>query len=182
GAVGELRAHHRAREVHAQRCDVRAEAVVGGDRLGDLLRVFRAHPVIHVLAPVGPGPPVEAAVAHGRQVVGHQVRADLVTLVDHSPELPAARLDGQCGGVAQAGGIGAVHAGFGVDLPDHGAVGLGDHAAFGDVAVGADADVQEAAVGAGGHRLGPVVVDLRRELGERLGRAGAGLGLAGPVV
>src|SRR5690606_24424192 len=76
----------------------------------------------------------------------------------------------------------AVHAGGGVDLPDHGAAGLGNHAAFGDVAVGADAHVQEAAIGTGGHRLGPVVVDLGRELGERFRRRGAGLGRARAVV
>src|SRR5690606_30826443 len=105
GTVGELRAHHRTGEVHAQRGDVRAQAVVGRDRRGDLLRVLRAHAVVDVLAPVGPGPAVEAAVAHRGQVIGHQVRADLVTLVDHRPQLSAGRLDGERGGVAQAGRV-----------------------------------------------------------------------------
>src|SRR5690606_22892397 len=108
----------------------------------------------------GPRPAVEAAVADRGQVVGHEVRADLVALVHHRPELAAAGLDGERGRVAQAGGIGPVHAGGHVDLPDHGAVLLGGHAALGDVAVRADADVQVAAVGAGRHRLGPVVVDV----------------------
>src|SRR5690606_23539363 len=137
GAIGELRAHHRAGEVHAQRGDVRTQAVVGRDRGRDLLRIRRLRAGVDVLAPVRPGPAVEAAVAHRGQVVGHQVRADLVALVDHGPELAAAGLDGERGGIAQAGRVGAVHAGGDVDLPDHRAVLLGEHAALGDVAVGA---------------------------------------------
>src|SRR5690606_36744119 len=90
GTLGELRAHYRAGEIHAQRGDVRAEAVVRGDGRRHLLRVLRLDPGIDVLAPVRPRPAVEAALAHRGQVVGHQVGADLVTLVDHRPQLAAA--------------------------------------------------------------------------------------------
>jgi hypothetical protein len=41
-----------------------------------------------------------------------------------------------------------VRAGLGVDLPDPGAVDIGQHAALSDVAVGADADIEEFSVGA----------------------------------
>src|SRR3546814_2422583 len=46
------------------------------------------------------------------------------------------------------------------------AVDLGGHATLGDVAVGTDRDVQEASVLAGGQRLGPVVIDRRRQRSE----------------
>src|SRR5690606_16037387 len=82
---------------------------------------------------------------------------------------------------AQAGGVLAVHPGERVDLPDHRTILLGGHATLGDVAVGPDADVQEPPVGAGGHGLGPVVVDVRRQLGDGHRRA-AGLRLALAVV
>src|SRR5699024_3149527 len=113
---------------------------------GDLFRVLRLHPRILVRTPVGVGPAVEAAFAHRGQVVGHQVGPKLVALVHHRPQLAGTGLDGQRGGIAQAAGVLAVHPGLRVDLPYHRAVLLGGHAALGDVAVGADADVEEAAV------------------------------------
>src|SRR3546814_16969846 len=61
------------------------------------------------------------------------------------------------------------------------AVDLGGHATLGDVAVGTDRDVQEASVLAGGQRLGPVVIDRRRQVGD-LDRRAAGPGLAFAVV
>src|SRR5690606_38638088 len=118
GALGVVRSYHRAGEVQAQGGHVRAQGIVRGDRGGDLLRVLRLDPGVDVLAPVGPGPAVEAALAHRGQVVGDQVRADLVALVDHRPQLAAAGLDRQRRRVAQAAGVFAVHAGRGVDLPD----------------------------------------------------------------
>src|SRR5690606_33086059 len=138
--------------------------------------VVRHHPRIRVRSPVRVWPAVEAAFLHGGQVVGYEVGTQLITLVDHRPQLARARLDGQRGRVAQATGVFTVHAGQRVDLPDHRAVLLRGHATLGDVAVRADAHVQIAPVGAGGHRLGPVVVDLRWQRGDRFRRtAGAGL-------
>src|SRR5690606_36868038 len=180
-AVGILLSHHFAGEVQAQRGDVGAEGVVRDDGAGDLVLILRFHPWVDVLAEVAVGPAVEAAFLDRGKVVGHQVLAQFVTLVDHRPQGAGVRLDGQGGGDAQAGGVGLVGSGFGVYLPDHGAVDFGLHAAFGDVAVGADADVQVAAVFADGQRLGPVVVDRRRQAGD-LARRAAGPGLTVLVV
>ncbi len=160
---------------------MRAQRVVRRDAGGHLVRVLRAHAIIDVLPPVGVGPAVEAAFLNRCQVVRHQVFAQFVAFVDYRPQLTGFRLYRHCGGVAQAGGVGFVGAGFGVDLPDHGAVDLGFHAAFGDVAVGADADIQVLAIGADGQRLGPVVIDLGRQV-RNLGRCAAGLGLAVLIV
>ena len=55
-----------------------------------------------------------------------------------------------------------MHARFGINFPHLGAVNLRCHAAFGDIAVGANTHVQEFTVGAGGHRFRPVVIDFSR--------------------
>ena len=179
GALGELPAHVSIGEVHAQRGHVGAERVVRFDGAFHFLRLRRFDAGVHVVAPVAVGPAVEGAFLHRGQVIRHQVGAQFVPFVDHRPELVRIRVDGEGSGVAQAGGVGLVPAGLRVDLPDHGAVFLHVHAPFADVAVGADAHVEEFTVGAGGHRLGPVVVDLRRQVGDFLRRAaGPGLTLA----
>src|SRR5690606_21123488 len=69
-----------------------------------------------------------------------------------------------------------VRTGLCIDLPDTGTVEFDFHAAFGDVTVGADADIQIAPVGADRHGFGPVVIDFRWQVGE-LGWRAAGLGL-----
>ena len=153
-----------------------SEGVVGDHGVGDQLGLLRTHPRVHVLAPVAVGPAVEGPLADRGQVVGDQLRADLVALVDHGPEGAGGRLDGQGGRVADAGGDGAPRAGDAVHGPDHGPLLLDRHAALADVRVGADADIESLAVGAGGQGLGPVVVDLRRQARDPLGRGGdAGL-------
>src|SRR5690606_13908251 len=125
------------------------------DRGSDLLRILWPHTVVDVLPPVAIRPAVEAAFAYRRQVIRHQVLAQLVPLVHHRPQLPRARLDRQRRRVAQAGRVGLVGTALGIDLPDQRAGDFGLHAALGDVAVGADADIQKAAVGADGQRFGP---------------------------
>ncbi len=75
-------------------------------------------------------------------------------------------IDGQGRRVADAGGEDAVGTGLAVDFPDHRAVFFDIHAAFADIAVRSDADIELAAIGTGGHRLGPVVIDLRRQFGQ----------------
>src|SRR5690606_22392785 len=179
--IGILRAHRRAGEVQAQRRHVRAESVVRHDSRGDLFRVFGFDAGVNVLAPVAVGPAIEAAFLYRGEIVRYQVRPQFVTLVHHRPEHIRARLHGQRRGVAQAGGIGLVHAGLGIDLPDFRPVDLHVLAALGDVAVGADAHIQEAPVLTGGQCLGPVVVDRRGQVGNLLRRP-AGLGLAFLVV
>src|SRR5690606_29920366 len=52
-------------------------------------------------------------------------------------------------------------AGLRINTPDPCTVGLGGHAALGDVAIRTDTDIQILAIGTGRHGLGPVMVDLR---------------------
>jgi hypothetical protein len=113
---------------------------------------------VNTPAPVAVRPAVEAAVAHARQVAGHQITAELVTLVDHGPQHAVGR-EGHAVGIAQAAREQAFAAARTIDLPDRGAAFLVLHAVLGDVAVRADGCVQLAAVGAGDQRLGPVVVE-----------------------
>ena len=61
-----------------------------------------------MLAVIAEGPAVEATVADRRHVVGHQIAAELVALVDRHPQGAALRLPGHPHRIAQAGGEDAV--------------------------------------------------------------------------
>ena len=113
---------------------------------------------------------------HRGQVVRHQIRPQLISFVNHHPELAGVWLDGQRRRVAQPRGIRLVGAGLGVDLPHLSAVGFNLQTAFGDVAVGTDTHVQRAAIRADGQCFGPVVVDGRGQIRQLDGGA-TGLGL-----
>src|SRR3546814_18366916 len=76
---------------------------------------------------LGVGPAVEAAFAYRGEVVGHQVGAEFVALVDRCPQHAGAGLDGQRRGIAQAAGVGPVHPGLGIDMPHLGAIKYGVH-------------------------------------------------------
>ncbi|MNU93079.1 hypothetical protein D3C71_830110 [compost metagenome] len=168
------------REHQAQRRDVRAQRVVGRQRLGHALGLLRRDARIDHAAPVAPGPAVEGALFHRGEVVGHEVAADLVALVHHGPQHVRLGLPAQAVGVAQAAGEQALLAALRIDLPDRGAALFGRHAVLADVAVGADRDVQLAAVGAGDDVLGPVVVEAggqRRHHGGRGADRGLALGV-----
>ena len=54
------------------------------------------HARVDVLAEIAVGPAVEAAVLHRRQVVGHEVAAELVALVDHRPQRAGLRARTPC--------------------------------------------------------------------------------------
>ncbi len=156
---------------------MRTQRIVRGKRSGHLVRILRAYPRVFVLAPVTVGPAIETALADRGEIIRHQILTQLVTLVHYCPQLPRTGLYGQSRGVAQACGVGLVQTGLGIDLPDQGPVYLRLHTALGDIAVGADTHVKEAAVLTDRQRLGPVVVDLGGQLGNR-GRRATGLGLA----
>ena len=162
-------------EPQAQRGNVRGQRVVGLDRLSNQVGPLGTYAMVDVLAVVAVGPAVEAALLHRRHVVGHEVGADLVALVDDGPEPAGARLPLHAGRIAQPGGEHAARAGGHVDLQDGRATVLHRQTVLGDVAVGADADVELPAVAAGQQRLGPVVVDGVGQIGE----LAAGIGDAG---
>ena len=143
---------------------MRSQAVVRADCRCDFLRILRPDARVHSLAPVAVRPAVEAALADGREVVGHEIRADLVAFVHHCPELSRPGLNRKRRRIAQPRGIGPMRAGCGVHLPDHGPIDFRVHSALGDVAVGADAHVQEASIRARRQRLRPVMVDRRRQV------------------
>jgi hypothetical protein len=147
------------RTSQAQRGGVRPQRVVGHECRGHQIGRCGRHPGIDMLAEVAVGPAIEAAVAHRGQVVGHQVAAQFVALVDHGPQAP------RLGSQAMPFGLRRPLAKIrwrrcaDIDFPDGGALGLHRHAAFGDVAVRAHRHIQLAAVRAGDQVLGPVVVD-----------------------
>ena len=122
-----------------------------------------------MLAVVAVGPAVEGAGRDRGHVIGHQIVADLVALVDRGPEHAALGIPGQTHRVAQAAGVDAGRARHPVDLEDGGAVDLLGHAEVGDVGVGADPNVEPGSIRAGDQALGPVVISARRQVGQ-LGR------------
>ena len=63
----------------------------------------------------------KGAVAHGGQIVGHEIAAELVALVDGGPEHAGRRLEGKADRIAQAGCVDAMIAGCRIDLPDRSA-------------------------------------------------------------
>src|SRR3546814_9320550 len=82
------------------------------------------------------------------------VGAEHVALVDHGPELVAARIISEADRIAQARGEGADIAVLGPHLEYRGAAEFVVHALFADIAVGADADI-EPAVRSRDEALGP---------------------------
>ena len=100
GALGEARPELGAPgEGEAERRAVRLEAVVRDPRRRREVGTRRLDPRVEVAAPVAPWPAEEVARAHRRQVVRHEVAAELVALVDHGPERAgaAARTRGRPG-------------------------------------------------------------------------------------
>ena len=153
-----------------------AQPVVGRGGAGHQVGALGLHALVHVLAKVAVGPAVEGAFLHGREVVGHQVVAQLVALVHHRPQGAGAGLPVHAVGVAQAVGKQPLVAAGAVDFPDGGAPLFGGHAVFSNVAVRADGGIELLAVRAGNQVLGPVVVDVA---GGQFGQPGGGGGDGG---
>jgi hypothetical protein len=101
-------------EGEAERGGVRAECAVRSQGPGDEIGSLRFDAGVEGVAIVTVEPAIEAARLHHRHVVGHEVAAELVALVDRGLEIEADR-------VAQAGSVDAGSADCGVDLPDPGA-------------------------------------------------------------
>jgi hypothetical protein len=112
-----------------------------------------------MLAEIGIGPAVEAAVAHRGHIVGHEVRPDLVSLVDRDPQSAVLGVPRQTVGVAQARREDAHLPRGEVDLQHRRAVLLHLHAVLADIAVGAGGGVELRPVPRGDQILGPVVVE-----------------------
>src|SRR3569833_2346064 len=140
-AVGKFASHRGRGECDAERGDVRSQAVVGTSGGRNELRILGLYSRVDVLAPIAVWPALESAVLDGGQIIRDEVGAEFIAFVGDRPQLVGAWLVCLLGWVARSGGVGPVRAGLGVDLPDPGALDLGQHAALGNVAIGADADI-----------------------------------------
>ncbi len=85
------------------------------------------------------GPAIKGTVAHGSQVIRHELRSKFVTLVDDRPKLLVPRVKSECCGVADAGGKNPAGARFAVYFPYDRTVLFHIHAAFADITVRANA-------------------------------------------
>ena len=107
-------------ERHVERGRVRLDEHVGHDHLVLQLGVLALVPRVLVGADVIPGPAVEAAFLDVGDVVGHQVVAQPVALVDRGPELAGLGMDRQADGVADARGEDPLVLAVGVEGQDVG--------------------------------------------------------------
>ncbi len=120
---------------------------------------------VGVGADVVPGPAVEAVFLDGGDVVGDEVVAEVVALVDGAPELAGDGVDGLADAVADAGGVDLEELAFGGELEDVGAVEfLGGGVGVVDVGAGADGDEHLCSVGGEDYVAGPVAAAA--QLGE----------------
>src|SRR5271166_6579320 len=69
-----------------QRGHVRAQRIIGNDRLLDQIWTLRLDARVEMLAEIAVGPAVEAAVLHRGHIVGHEVGAEFVAFVDDGPQ------------------------------------------------------------------------------------------------
>jgi hypothetical protein len=147
------------------------------DEVGPL----RLYARIDVLAVIAIGPAVEGAVLHRGHVVRHEIGPELVALVYHRPQRAALRLEAQAVRIAQAACEDAPAPARTIDFPNRGAIFLRLHAVLGDVAVRADADIEQRAVLARHQALGPVMIDRAagkfEERSARLGDLGVALAI-----
>ena len=91
------------------------------------------------------------------------------------------RLPGHAVRVAQARGKDPVRSALEIEFPNGGAPGFHGHAAFGDIAVGANGHKQFFSVGTDDDVFGPVVVDRAGRQGDHLGARGCDAGVASGV-
>ena len=116
---------------------MRPEPVVRLDGLGHQIGPLRLDPLIDDLSEIAVGPAIEAALLDTGHVVGDQIIAQHVALVDRGPQGAGDRLERHAVGVPQPGSVEPQSTVGGIDLENGGAVDLGLHAVLGDVAVGA---------------------------------------------
>ncbi|MNC77608.1 hypothetical protein D3C75_1295990 [compost metagenome] len=62
-----------------------ADGIVRLEGFGDKVRILRFDANIDVLAVIAERPAVEGAILHRGDVIGHQVAADVIALVDGGP-------------------------------------------------------------------------------------------------
>ena len=137
-----------------------------------------------MIAEIVPGPAIEGALRHTRRVVGRQIVAQPVALVDGAPERARCGLNRKARTIANAGrvdalvlavGIEGEHVGAALLIAERGAERrLGDaglvrrRRAFGGIAAGANCDEQRLVVRRKGEVARPVSV--RRLAGSRSSR------------
>src|SRR5262245_37312389 len=119
---------------------------------------------IDTVAPIAVRPAVKATIDDRREVVRHEVTAELVALVDHRPECAGLGLPYHTVRVAQPARDQTFGPGLRIDFPDSRASLLRKHAVLACIAVRANSHVQMLAVAARQQILGPVVIDTGRQI------------------
>src|SRR5690349_18280941 len=125
---------------------MRTQCIVGHDGLGHEIRTLRLHALIYMRAVIAVGPSVEAAALHAGEIVGDEIAAELVPLIDYGPQRIGLRLPREPIWIAQAGCEYARLTGRWIDFQDGRSIDLFIHAVLSYVAVGPHGHIQARAV------------------------------------
>src|SRR5205807_1611206 len=74
------------RECESERSCMVAEGVIGFDRFGHQVWPPRGDPRIHVLTIIAEGPTIKPALFYRSEVVGHEIAAKFVALINNRPK------------------------------------------------------------------------------------------------
>src|SRR5208282_5185923 len=96
------------------------------EHIGDEHFVLQLRMVTHVArvlvrSDVKPRPTVESALRDSRDVIGREVIAELIALVDGCPEIAGPGIDGEANRIANAGGVDLFALSVGIENEDVGA-------------------------------------------------------------
>ena len=127
----------------AERGGVQAESVIRLDRLGDEVRSLAFFARVFILAEIRERPAVKLSFFDTGQIIGHEIVAEQIALVDNRPKSFGLGLPVHTDGIAQAVGKYPHAAAIGIDLQNAGAALVFFPDVFLiDVGCGADGDVQ----------------------------------------
>src|SRR3546814_4542370 len=112
-------------------------------------RTSRLNTVVFIAAPGIPRPAIESAEFDPCQIIWHEIAAQHIPLIDHSPKLSAMGLPCHAHRITHAAGEYAIAARLGIDLQDVGSVFFLVQTIFGDVAGRSNRDIEKRTVGAG---------------------------------
>ena len=152
-------------EDELQRCDVRLQQHVWDDRLCDEVRSCR-YPIVHIPAGITVWPPVEPTLNHVREIIGWDIIANVVPLVNRGPQVARLRIDSNSHGIPQPACVDLHILPRRVRNQNCGASGIGLN---GDIAARPHGNKQPSAIETKGQRACPMlVIALSRKLKDVL--------------
>ncbi len=114
---------------------------------GEVGRHWRLDPLVDIVFPIDPGPAILRADGDIGEIVGHQIRAEHVTLVDRGPQFARPGAEVEPVGVSQARAEDPLGPSLEIEFPDQRPVPFGHHILGADVRVRTHRDVEQLVLG-----------------------------------